>query len=109
MPDLIQFEEQLLAHDLQSAYLTRVLLLRKVYLSVSTLSDLGQDLEVALTQSGAAFTQVCTLATEIPIQRRLIFFDRGRGRGRIGGLELGLAVLAVVDIAEQVKVIIEEI
>jgi len=46
--NLVQLEQQLLAHDLQSAHLTRVFLLGQVDLSIATLTDLCENLEVTL-------------------------------------------------------------
>lgn len=46
--NLVQLEQQLLAHDLQSAHFTRILLLGQIDLSIATLADLCENLEVTL-------------------------------------------------------------
>ena len=65
MTNFIEFEKQLLAHDLQSAHFTGIL------------------------------------------KRRLVLF--GRGIWRVGGLKLVVPGLAIVHIAENVEIMIEEI
>jgi hypothetical protein len=60
--DFIQLEQQFLAHDLESADFARILLLGKIDLSIPTLSNLSEDLEVTMSKSRSAFPQVCSLA-----------------------------------------------
>jgi hypothetical protein len=48
MADLIELEQQLFAHDFQSAHFLGVLFLGQVDLSIASLPDLCQNLEVAL-------------------------------------------------------------
>lgn len=109
MPDLIQFEQQLLAHHLQRAHLARVLLLCQIHLSIATLADLRQDLEVVLAQTGPTLAQMRPFAAQVFEQRGLVFFGGCGGRIGIGGLELVVAGLAVVDVAEEVEVVVEEV
>ena len=47
--NFVHLEEQLLAHDLQGAYLACILLRRKVDLAIATLANLGEDLEVTIS------------------------------------------------------------
>ena len=65
MPDLVQLEKQLFAHDFQRAHFLRVFLLRQIHLSVATLSDLRKDLEVAMTESCATFAQVRSFPAQV--------------------------------------------
>lgn len=55
MSDLIQFEQQALAHHLQRAYFLRISFLRQIDLSVAALTDLGEDLEIAMSQTSSPF------------------------------------------------------
>lgn len=48
VPNFVQFEKEFLAHHLQSAHLTRVLLLCQIDLSIATLPHLSEDLEITL-------------------------------------------------------------
>lgn len=65
MPDLVQLEKQLFAHHFQRTYFLRVLLLRQIHLSVPTLSDLRQDLEVAMAESCPTFAQVRPFSAQV--------------------------------------------
>lgn len=56
MSNLIQFEQQLLAHDLQRANFPGIFLLSKEDLSISTLTNLCKDLEIALPETNAALS-----------------------------------------------------
>ena len=47
--NLIKLEEELLAHDLERAYFSRILLLCEEDLTVAALTDLGQNGEVSCT------------------------------------------------------------
>jgi hypothetical protein len=83
--------------------------LGEIDLAIAALADLGEDLEIALTEAGATLAKVCALATEVFEECGLVFFVRcGWGVG-VGGFELGVAGLAVVDVAEKVKVVVEEV
>jgi len=63
MPDLVQLEKKLLAHDLQRTDFPRILLRRQVDLSIATLSNLGENLEVTMLQSRTALSQIGPLST----------------------------------------------
>src|SRR4051794_1813419 len=65
MTDLIELEKQLLAHNLQRAYLTRILLLRQIHLSITTLTDLSQNLEITLAKTGTTLAEMGAFATEV--------------------------------------------
>lgn len=62
-----------------------------------------------LTETRATLAQMGALATEILEQSGLILFDRRVGWLGVRGAELGMAVLTVVNVAKEVKVMIEEI
>ena len=83
--------------------------MRQVNLTVSTLANLGQQLEIMLAQTGATLAQMSTLSTEILEQCRLVFVGRGFRWFGVGSTKLGLAGLAVMDIAEEVKIVVEEV
>ena len=107
--DLVQLEQQLLAHDLQRAHFTSVLLLSKENLTIPTLSNLGQNVEISMVKACAALAEMRSLSAKIFLQRRLIFGGRGSRRGRITSFKLCLTRLTIVHIAEKVKVVVEEI
>ena len=107
--NLIELEEKLLAHDFQSADLSCIFLRSKVYLPVATLSDLCQDLEVAMAKSSTSFSQIRALSTQVFMLCSLILGLRGRRRRSDLFVEYSLATLAIMDIAEQVKVMVEEV
>jgi len=107
--DLVQLEQQLLAHDLQGADFTCVLLLGQVHLSITTLADLREDLEVALPQPSASLAEVGTLAAQVLCEGIVVFFFGSFGRRRVLGLELGETVLAGMDVGKEVVVVVEEV
>lgn len=107
--DFVELEQQLLAHDLQGAHFTRVLLLRQEDLTIATLANLCEDLEVALSQAGAALPQIGALPAQV-FGQSLVVFVLGCGRRRgVLSLELLQAVLARVHVGEEVIVVVEEI
>lgn len=91
--DFIEFEEQFLAHHLQCAHFARVLLLRQIHLSIATLADLSQNLEVTLAETCATLAQMGTFATEVFKEGGFVLFFWNSGRIGIGGFELGMAGL----------------
>jgi hypothetical protein len=54
--NLVQLKEQLLAHDFQGTDFAGVFLLSKIDLPVSTLSNLSENLKVAVSESRPAFS-----------------------------------------------------
>ena len=62
-----------------------------------------------LAETRAALAQMGALATEILEESGLILFDRSVGWLGVCGAELGMTVLTVVNVAEEVKVMIEEV
>lgn len=109
VPDLIQLEQKLLAHDLQRADLPSVLLLREVDLTITSLTDLGENLKVTVPQPGSSATQLCSFATKVLLQIGLIFFGVHRRWQRVVFLECVHAPLSGVNIAEKVVVVVEEV
>ena len=105
--DLVKFEEQLFAHDLQGTDLPGVLLLRQVYLAIATLTDLGQDLEVALSKSRPSLAEVRALPTQ-PLRFRSIIVG-ARPRIWIALVELLGPRFALAHVIEKVKVMIEKV
>ena len=62
-----------------------------------------------MAETRAALAQMGALATEILEESGLILFDRSVGWLGVCGAELGMTVLTVVNVAEEVKVMIEEV
>jgi len=107
--NLIQLEEQLLAHDLQRADLSRVLLLGQEHLAIATLADLREYLEVGMPKANATFAQVSPLSACILVPHlivRLLIGPGRRGELRLEGLE---PVLSVSHISQEVEVVIEKV
>lgn len=109
MTDLVQLKQQLLAHDFEGTNFTGVLFLSQVHLSITTLANLGENLEVALPQSSASLAEVGTFTTEILCKSIVVlFFGRLRWR-RILRFELGETVLAGMYVGEEVVIVVEEV
>lgn len=109
MSDFVELEEELLAHDLESTDLSGVFFLREVDLTIATLADLGKNLEVTMPESSPAFAQICALAAEV-LRQVCIVLVSGSCRGIwVVLVKCVNALLSVVNIAQQVVVIIEEI
>jgi hypothetical protein len=109
MADFIQLEQQCLAHDFQCADLARVLLLRQKHLSVASLSDLGKNLEIALPQASATLPKIGAFAAKVLSKGIVVLgFWRLRRRGVLR-FELSEAVLAGVDVGQEVVVVVEEV
>lgn len=109
MANLVQLEQQLFAHHLQSTHFFGVLFLSQVYLPIASLADLCEDLEITLPQSCPSLAEIGTLAAEVlckGIVVLCIWCCRGRWVLR---LELRKTVLSCVYVGEQVIVVIEEI
>jgi hypothetical protein len=106
---LIQFEQQLFAHDLQGANFSSILLLRKEDLSVSALSNLSQDLEVSLAETNTTLPEVRPLPPDIFLPDGCVYFFGCSRRCRVFGFEVVEAVLAGTDIRQQIKVVVEEV
>jgi hypothetical protein len=107
--NFVQLEQELLAHDFQGANFSCVLLLCEVHLTIAALSDLGQDLEVCVPQSGASLSKVCSLPTQVLAECLVVLGFRCGWRGRILRLELCEAVLAGVYVGQEVEIVVEEI
>jgi len=109
MPNLIQLEEEFLAHNLQCAYFSRILLLGEENLSVTTLADLSKNLEVSLTKTNTTLSQVGTLSPNILLPKWVIcFFGCRRGVG-VFGFEVRKAGLTVADVGEEIEIVIKEV
>ena len=81
----------------------------KENLTIPTLSNLGQNVEISMVKACAALAEMRSLSAKIFLQRRLIFGRRGTRGGRITSFKLCLSRLTIVHIAEKVKVVVEEI
>ena len=64
-------------------------------------------MEITVSQTSASFAEIRTFAAEVFLKCRLVLF--GRSVWRVGGLELVVPSLAIVHIAEYIKIMIEEI
>jgi hypothetical protein len=104
--NLIELEKQFLAHDFQGTDFARVLLLSEINLSISALSDLSENLEVAMSKSRSALSQVCPLTAQIFAKRGVVLLFFGFGWWRVACLKLVQASLTVMDVAEEIKVVI---
>ena len=109
VPYFVQFEKQFLAHHLQCADLPRILLRCKVNLPVSTLTDLRQDLEVAVPKSRTSFSQVRSLSSQILLLRCFVLFSAGLWWWRKLLFEYDLTILTVMNIVEKIEVVIKEV
>ena len=109
MPDFVQFEEELLAHYFQGTDFSCIFLGCKIHLSIATLTDLGKNLKVSMTESCAAFPKICSFSAQILVSCRIVLFC-GSGWGSwILGVEEHFTALAVVHVTEEVKVVVQEI
>lgn len=109
MSDLVELEQQLLAHNLERTHFSGILLLGKENLTVTTLADLRKNLEVALTQPSSSLAEICSLTAEILIKGFIVLSFGRRRRRRILCFELVEPVLPRVHIGEKVVVVIQEI
>jgi len=50
----VEFEQQFLSHDLKRTDFSSVFLLSEIDLSIATLANLSQDLEVTMSKAGSA-------------------------------------------------------
>ena len=62
MPDFIQLEEELFAHDFKRTNFSCILFGCKIYLSIASLTNLCEDLEIAVAKSCAALSQIGSLS-----------------------------------------------
>lgn len=109
MADLIQLEEQFLAHDLQRAHLLGVLLLGQKHLTVATLTDLCEDLEVTLAKSHPSLSEISSFPTGILVPHLVVGVIIGRGRRGEFLFEGIEAILAITSVGEEVKVVVEKV
>lgn len=109
MPDLIHLEQQLLTHNLQGADLLGVALLREVNLSIASLSNLSENLEVSIPKTGPPFPEVGSFLSQILFVSCFVLDIFGcRGFANIV-MEICRASLAVVDVTKKIKVVVEEV
>lgn len=106
MSDLVKLEEQLLAHDLERAHLPGLFVLSQEHLSISTLPNLGQHLEITLPQS----------RTALPQRDALTAGETGPGGPVFFGIEVLVRLLPFlsatatgVDVGDEVVVVVVEI
>lgn len=109
MANLIKLEQQLLAHDLEGTDFLCILLLSQKHLTIATLSDLCEDLKVALSESYPPLAEIGSFSTGILVPHVSVGIVVGVGRGRVFGLEGIEPGLAVANICEEVKIIVEEV
>lgn len=103
---LVQLEEELFAHDLQSTDLLCVSFGRKIHLPVATLADLGEDLEVTVAESGSSLAEIGPFPSKVLALRCFVLFCGCFGRRRDGRFEHGLSALPIVDIAEEIEIMV---
>src|SRR5689334_11647906 len=98
MANFVEFEEQLFAHNLQSAHLFGVLLLRQEHLAVATLANLSQDLEISVSKANSPLTEIGSLSTRILLPHLIISRCICLWGFRVFGLECIEAVLACANV-----------
>jgi hypothetical protein len=104
--NFVQLEQQLLAHDFQGTHFSRILLLGQEDLAVAALANLGEYLEVSLTQSSSPLAEIGSLASEVIVEGFIVLIlGGGRGR-RVLGFELIETVLAGVHVGKEIVVVI---
>ena len=106
--DLIHLKERPFAHLLEGAYLAGLLLAGEVDLAVAALSDLSDDVELIDAELRAALAEDDALAPAVRLELFVVLGGRERAGGGIG-VELGAAVLARADVAQELEVVIEEV
>lgn len=109
MSDFIKLEEEFLAHNLKSADFPGVLLLSEEDLSISTLANLGKNLEITLSKTNTSLAEIGSFSSGIFLPERIICFFWGFWRIRVFGFEMIEAVLTSTNIAQEVEVVIQEI
>lgn len=109
MSDLVKLEEKFLAHHLESANLSGVLLLSEEHLTIATLSDLCENLEVSLAKTNTTLSQVCTLSSSIFMPKRIVGLCWSNRRSRIFCLEMAETILTGTDICQEIEVVVEEV
>lgn len=62
-----------------------------------------------LAQASTAFAQMRALTAQIFQKRRLVFLGRCCGGFGVGSFELGMAGLAVMNVAEEIEIVVEEV
>jgi hypothetical protein len=72
VPDFIQLEQQLLAHDLQSTHLPGILLLCKEDLPITSLANLRQDLEISLAKSDTPLSKIGPFSSSILLPQLIV-------------------------------------
>lgn len=109
MADLVELEQQLLAHDLQRADLLGILLLSQEHLAIATLSDLRKNLKVTLSESHPSLAEIGSLSTGILVPHMGEGLFVGIGRKGVLVFEGIESVLAVADVGEEVEVVVQEV
>src|SRR3954463_13757643 len=98
MSNLIQLEQQLLAHDFQRTNLPSILLLGKEDLSIATLSDLCKNLEISLAETNTTFSEICAFSPDIFVPNRIVGIFWSCRRFRVFGFEVGKTSLSRSDV-----------
>ena len=109
MPDLVQLEKKFLAHNLQSTNLPGILLLGEEDLSITTLSNLCEDLEISMTKTDPSFSEISALSANILLPDRIVSLFICRRRFRKLGSKMAESSMSLSYVAEKVKVVIEEV
>ena len=105
---LVHLEERPLLHLLQRTHLPRVCLACKVDLTISTLADLRDDLELVDLELDTALAEEGAFATAVGLEFvGVLLLSEIALRGVL--VEAGTAVLAGSDVTEEVEVVVEEI
>jgi hypothetical protein len=107
MSHLIQLEQQFLPHDFQRADLPSVSLLCQVDLTITTLTDLREDLEVAMSKACAALSESLVFSGKMV---RSLGFECCRvcDCGQLL-VDSCIARLSIANVREEIVVVVEEV
>lgn len=109
MANLVELEQQLLAHHLQSTNFACVLFLGQKDLSISSLANLCEDLEIALSKPDSSFSKIGTFSAGVFVPHLSMVLLVGLWWRWIFGLEGCQTLLSGPDIGKEIEVVIEEI
>jgi hypothetical protein len=109
VPDLVQLEQKLFAHDLQRADLSRVFLLGKKHLTVTALTDLCKNLEISLSKADTPLAQIGTLPSRVLMPHLTVGLLIRSRRRRVFRLESIESILPGSDVGQEIEVVVEEI
>lgn len=105
MSNLVHLDQGPLSQLLECTDLTRLLLLCEEDFTVSTLTDLRDDVELSQLELGTSLSQQSSLSTKVGLG----ISSAGSVVGIGSHLEVGQALLSIGNVAQVVKVVVEEV